>query len=208
MEDTVIAPSELALPQINAPLIVESAGGVMVPLTDNYLNIDLFARWGQAGDTRRAHRRLARSTTACCPSLPCARGTYPSAAYSSAVRPMQRMRRSFRASPACGRLEGCRASSRPTPRVCISRCRPMSTSLRSRRCWRDTLFPCLASLSPSTGWANRYPRWNARRARCCYCADGSTLIDGISSWWVITHGHCDPRIVKAIQAQGRDGSIR
>lgn len=34
-----------------------------------------------------------------------------------------------------------------------------------------------------------------------YCADGSTLIDAISSWWVITHGHCDPRIVSAIQAQ-------
>ncbi len=47
LDDTVIAPSELALPQINAPLIVESAGGVMVPLTDNYLNIDQFARWGK-----------------------------------------------------------------------------------------------------------------------------------------------------------------
>jgi dethiobiotin synthetase len=46
MEDVTIAPSELALPQITAPLIVESAGGVMVPLTDNFLNIDLFARWG------------------------------------------------------------------------------------------------------------------------------------------------------------------
>lgn len=34
-----------------------------------------------------------------------------------------------------------------------------------------------------------------------HCADGRTLIDAISSWWVITHGHCDPRIVKAIQDQ-------
>jgi adenosylmethionine-8-amino-7-oxononanoate aminotransferase len=34
-----------------------------------------------------------------------------------------------------------------------------------------------------------------------HCADGTTLIDAISSWWVITHGHCDPRIVNAIQAQ-------
>lgn len=47
MEGTVIAPSDLALPQINAPLIVESAGGVMVPLTDNFLNIDQFTRWGK-----------------------------------------------------------------------------------------------------------------------------------------------------------------
>lgn len=27
------------------------------------------------------------------------------------------------------------------------------------------------------------------------------LLDAISSWWVITHGHCHPRIVAAIQAQ-------
>lgn len=34
-----------------------------------------------------------------------------------------------------------------------------------------------------------------------HCADGSTLIDAISSWWVTTHGHCHPRITAAIAAQ-------
>jgi adenosylmethionine-8-amino-7-oxononanoate aminotransferase len=34
-----------------------------------------------------------------------------------------------------------------------------------------------------------------------HCADGSTLIDGISSWWVTTHGHCHPQIVAAIADQ-------
>lgn len=34
-----------------------------------------------------------------------------------------------------------------------------------------------------------------------HCADGPTLIDGISSWWVTTHGHCHPRIAAAIAAQ-------
>ena len=34
-----------------------------------------------------------------------------------------------------------------------------------------------------------------------FCAGGSTLIDGISSWWVTTHGHCHPRIVAAIAEQ-------
>jgi adenosylmethionine-8-amino-7-oxononanoate aminotransferase len=33
------------------------------------------------------------------------------------------------------------------------------------------------------------------------CKDGTTLIDAISSWWVITHGHCEPRIAAAIAAQ-------
>ena len=34
-----------------------------------------------------------------------------------------------------------------------------------------------------------------------HLADGGTLIDGISSWWVTTHGHCHPRIAKAIAQQ-------
>ena len=32
-------------------------------------------------------------------------------------------------------------------------------------------------------------------------ADGRQILDAISSWWVITHGHRHPRIVAAIQAQ-------
>jgi adenosylmethionine-8-amino-7-oxononanoate aminotransferase len=32
-------------------------------------------------------------------------------------------------------------------------------------------------------------------------ADGRRIFDGISSWWVITHGHRHPKIVRAIQEQ-------
>ncbi|HMN36760.1 MAG TPA: adenosylmethionine--8-amino-7-oxononanoate transaminase [Hyphomicrobium sp.] len=32
-------------------------------------------------------------------------------------------------------------------------------------------------------------------------ANGQRIFDGISSWWVITHGHCHPDIVAAIQKQ-------
>ena len=38
----------LALPAIHGPLIVEGAGGVLVPVTRDLLFADLFARWGQA----------------------------------------------------------------------------------------------------------------------------------------------------------------
>lgn len=31
--------------------------------------------------------------------------------------------------------------------------------------------------------------------------DGRRIIDAISSWWVVTHGHCHPHIVAAIKAQ-------
>ena len=33
-----------------------------------------------------------------------------------------------------------------------------------------------------------------------HCRDGRSLIDGIASWWVITHGHSDPRIMAAVRA--------
>ncbi|MET4260891.1 adenosylmethionine-8-amino-7-oxononanoate aminotransferase [Bradyrhizobium sp. S3.12.5] len=34
-----------------------------------------------------------------------------------------------------------------------------------------------------------------------HTADGRRIIDAISSWWVVTHGHCHPQIVSAIQEQ-------
>ncbi|WP_166301030.1 adenosylmethionine--8-amino-7-oxononanoate transaminase [Bradyrhizobium sp. 2S1] len=34
-----------------------------------------------------------------------------------------------------------------------------------------------------------------------YTADDRRIIDAIASWWVVTHGHCHPHIVRAIQSQ-------
>ncbi|MFA6122566.1 MAG: adenosylmethionine--8-amino-7-oxononanoate transaminase [Sphingomonas sp.] len=34
-----------------------------------------------------------------------------------------------------------------------------------------------------------------------FTQDGRRIIDGISSWWVTTHGHCHPRIIAAIAEQ-------
>jgi adenosylmethionine-8-amino-7-oxononanoate aminotransferase len=34
-----------------------------------------------------------------------------------------------------------------------------------------------------------------------YTEDGRRIIDAIASWWVVTHGHCHPDIVSAIQKQ-------
>lgn len=34
-----------------------------------------------------------------------------------------------------------------------------------------------------------------------HTADGRRVIDAISSWWIVTHGHCHPHIVSAIREQ-------
>jgi len=44
-EGVALDPSNLSLPQITAPLVVEGAGGLLVPLNEDTLFIDVFARW-------------------------------------------------------------------------------------------------------------------------------------------------------------------
>jgi len=45
IDSVTIAPARLALPEVDGPLVVEGAGGVMVPITPDLLFADLFARW-------------------------------------------------------------------------------------------------------------------------------------------------------------------
>lgn len=45
-EGVEIDPAQLSLPACDGPLVVEGAGGVMVPLNRRMLYLDLFARWG------------------------------------------------------------------------------------------------------------------------------------------------------------------
>src|SRR3546814_41982 len=53
------------------------------------------------------------------------------------------------------------------------------------------------------GLKEAIPLVTRARDALLHCADGSTLIDGISSWWVTTHGHCHPRIMAAIAEQSQ-----
>lgn len=46
LDGVTIDADRLALPQVAGPLVVEGAGGALVPLTDDLLYADLFARWG------------------------------------------------------------------------------------------------------------------------------------------------------------------
>lgn len=45
LDDIAIDPFNLALPDTDRPLVIEGAGGVLVPLNDTILFADIFARW-------------------------------------------------------------------------------------------------------------------------------------------------------------------
>ena len=46
IDGVAIDPERLALPAVDGPLVVEGAGGVLVPLSGELLYADMFARWG------------------------------------------------------------------------------------------------------------------------------------------------------------------
>ena len=46
IDRVTIDPARLSLPVVDGPLVVEGAGGVLVPVTRDLLFADLFARWG------------------------------------------------------------------------------------------------------------------------------------------------------------------
>lgn len=47
IDGVVIDPDRLLLPAVDGPLVVEGAGGVLVPITRDLLYADLFARWAR-----------------------------------------------------------------------------------------------------------------------------------------------------------------
>lgn len=55
---------------------------------------------------------------------------------------------------------------------------------------------------PMTQHGAMPPEIHVDRAEGAYLYSGDReILDAISSWWVITHGHCHPKIVEAVQAQ-------
>jgi dethiobiotin synthetase len=46
LDGIAIDPERLVLPEYDGPLVVEGAGGILVPLSQDMLFADMFARWG------------------------------------------------------------------------------------------------------------------------------------------------------------------
>jgi adenosylmethionine-8-amino-7-oxononanoate aminotransferase len=51
------------------------------------------------------------------------------------------------------------------------------------------------------GLGEPIPLVTSAQGACLHTADGRRIVDGISSWWVTTHGHAHPRIAAAIAEQ-------
>lgn len=51
------------------------------------------------------------------------------------------------------------------------------------------------------GLGEPIPRIARAEGAAIFAEDGTRWIDAISSWWVVTHGHCHPRIMAAARAQ-------
>lgn len=47
IDGIAIDPARLAIPAADGPMVIEGAGGVLVPITRELLFADLFARWGE-----------------------------------------------------------------------------------------------------------------------------------------------------------------
>ena len=70
-----------------------------------------------------------------------------------------------------------------------------------------TMSPTAGSKSPiwrpftQMATLSEVPRVVRAKESKIFLENGRELIDAISSWWVITHGHCHPQIVQAVQRQ-------
>ncbi|KQM22334.1 adenosylmethionine--8-amino-7-oxononanoate transaminase [Novosphingobium sp. Leaf2] len=53
------------------------------------------------------------------------------------------------------------------------------------------------------GLGEPIPKVTHAEGALLHTAEGRTVIDAISSWWVTTHGHCHPRIMAAIAQQAQ-----
>lgn len=196
LDNIIIEPHKLTeLPTSTQPLIIEGAGGVFVPLTNEYLQIDLFAAWK-------------------IPVIICARTTLGTINHTMLTITALKARQI----PIHGIVFiGDENINTQETIIKIS-----GINCLGRLPWLQELTPITlqqafkASFSLS---AFKSPVWHPFRQhaiepsiQCIERTEGAYLItkqgdkilDAISSWWVITHQHRHPAIVNAIkQAAGQ-----
>lgn len=191
LDNVVIEPDKLVtLPTTTQPLIIEGAGGVFVPLTNDYLQIDLFAAWKM-------------------PVIICARTTLGTINHTMLTITALRARQipihgivfigdeNINTQETIIKLNGIN---------CLGRL-PWLQDLSATTL--QQAFKTFFSLS-----SFQSPVWHPFRQhaiepsiQCVERTEGAYLItkegnrvlDAISSWWVITHKHRHPTIMNAIK---------
>jgi dethiobiotin synthetase len=86
IDGVAIDPARLVLPHAERPLVVEGAGGLMVPLTRDITYLDIMAEW-RVPVVLCARTALGTIITACCRSPLCVRATCPCSGSPSSVTP-------------------------------------------------------------------------------------------------------------------------
>ena len=204
IDGVTIADADLALPDVAGNLVVEGAGGVLVPYRDDLLAADLFARWGLP--VILVARTTLGTISHSLLSIEALRArsiAIAGVAFIGAHEPDCRTgHHPHRPVPAPGPPAAARSARCREPSCCFCRAYPHGfvAMTRNSPVWH-----------PFTQHGLGEPIRQVERGdgAALYTSDGRRIIDAISSWWVTTHGHNHPRIIAAIadQAQRLDQVI-
>ena len=202
IDGVTIDPEALILPETDRPLVVEGAGGLLVPLTRERHLSSMSSRAGARRWCFAPAPHSAPSITRCCRSRRSARATFRCSASPSSARTMTKANASsprwagsgvsavFRMlTPLTGdTLRAAFAQQFRYRRFSEGVCRMRSTSPVWHPFTQHAVQPEAPLIARGEGaWLET--------------ADGRRIFDAISSWWVITHGHRHPHIVQAIKDQ-------
>lgn len=170
----------------------------MVPLNDDTLYIDMFERW-QLPVVLCARTALGTINHSLLSVEALRKRRIDILGIASSARAIPKASAPSARSGRCAGWAGCRCCRRSRR----TRCKRHSgihsgakISIHDARTQITDLAPVHAACA---AWRDDVDR--AQRGRYLYTADDRRIIDAIASWWVVTHGHCHPHIVRAIQEQ-------
>ena len=181
-----------------SPLIIEGAGGAAGPLDGTSSVRRCLCPLADTGHPLRPHADLARSIIRCCHSKPCAAVPFRFSVSLSSATNRRHARHHRRNSGRCdclGRLP------------LLDPLTPDTLAAGLSRPFRSFLFSESVAHEPSPVWhpftqhALEPAMKRIVRTEGAYLLDeqGHAILDAISSWWVITHGHRHPAIMDAIR---------
>jgi adenosylmethionine-8-amino-7-oxononanoate aminotransferase len=185
-----------AIPNIKQPLLIETFGGPLSPLTEGVLQLELIRAFnlpvilvassavGAVGRMLAAARALEEAELAAVVLM----GPLDSFAVEQLKRHLPGMPIHSQPMPATWTPEAVVACSTDwEPRAPL---RGLRVAVKRENVWHP--------YTPLRGADEPLPVVSADR-EFLTVADGRRIIDGISSWWTILHGHREPSIMQAIR---------